>query len=192
MELLGNCNQSEDLIQVIMNLNKSLLVSNIINDDDLQISITVLSALLDMDESILYVPAVTALTNILFDNESVKQMPLLDNLLKEVRLKSVRLSVLGTNIDCGTYDQKPLSTERERWVPDERDSFYLPEPGQTTNLTVTEPDLKTGKTCIREVIIDHDGYLVREISRRYEDIYHDESEEAFNTAYLNEIEKLKK
>lgn len=195
MEILGNSNKTEDtIIADIVNLNKSLL-SSLYIDDQIDKCITLLSIVIDMDDSILYNPHVITLINILnCKKETISQIPLLDNLVTEITLKSIRITTLGTQYSAPAEplgNIKPLSTEKERWIPDERNQFFLPDVGETTNLTVTEPDLKHGKVCIREVIIDHDGYFVEEISRRYEDIYNDESEEVFNTAYLDEIKKSK-
>lgn len=196
MEILGNSNKTEDTIIIadIANLNKSLL-SSLYIDDQIDKCITLLSIVIDMDDSILYNPHVITLINILnCKKEIISQIPLLDNLVTEITLKSIRVTTLGTQYLAPTASLgsiKPLSTEKERWIPDERNQFFLPDVGETTNLTVTEPDLKHGKVCIREVIIDHDGYFVEEISRHYEDIYNDESEEVFNTAYLDEIKKSK-
>lgn len=192
MEVLGNSNKTEDIIIAdIANLNKSLL-SSYDFDDQIDKCITLLSTVIDMGDMILHEPHVITLINILnCRKELTAQIPLLDNLVTEITLKSIRITTLGTQCPISADDIKPLSTEKERWVPDERNQFFLPDAGETTNLTVTEPDLKHGKVCIREVIIDHNGYLVEEISRRYEDIYNDESEEVFNTAYLDEIKKSK-
>lgn len=194
MELLGNANKQVNLITKAQELNKKLLSSSTIKDQDLlNDSISFMVELADSNDSVLMDPKITSLIFTLSDTKDIEEFPILKNLVTEIRLRFVRLNIFGdvnvaqTTCDCAIDNEKKI----ERWVPDYENEFTLPPKGQTTNLTVTEPNFEVGKRCIREVIIDDQGYLVREISRRYEDIYTDESEEAFNEKYLEEIRKDK-
>lgn len=103
---------------------------------------------------------------------------------------------------CGTAADRPEDTDetdrkmlmesgedyfrQDRYLP-ENGEFSLPEPGSYTNLTVRMPDILMKKNRVREVLIDHNGYVKEEIRSYYEDIYTDESEEIYSEAYLRAL-----
>lgn len=190
MELLGSKNNEEDIVKSVSILNRKLLLSNILQEEDIQNILKVLIYLADSNDiGILFDGETTAFLLALSNNLSVMSVPLINNLTTELRLKMIRVQCLkmeDTTIS-GAKSVTAEKKEKERFTPTESDGFILPPVGEITNLTVTEPDYKTGKILIRDVMIDHEGYLVEEKSRRYEDIYTDESEEIYNNAYLTEL-----
>lgn len=212
MELLGNKSTSKDAVMVIANLNRHLLTSDDISESDTQELIKVLSLLADSNnDALLHNGEVSSLILLLMENISAYNIPIIRNLVTEVKLKTIRtqclkindndLKVLSNSVECCTADNsntedfgqyfnnKGKSGERERFCPGPNDNFILPPVGEITNLTITEPNYEIGKFLIRELMVDHEGYVVEETSRRYEDIYTDESEEIYNNAHLIELKK---
>ena len=210
MELLGNKSTGKDAVMLISNLNRHLLTSDIISDTDTQDLIQVLSLLADTNnDALLHNGEVSSLILLLMENENTKSIPIIRNLITEVKLKTIRTQCLKISDSDLVVDEKSLNTststdnekeedmsqyfgigDKERFLPTSDNTFILPTEGEVTNLTVTEPNQEIGKNLIRELMIDHEGYVVEETSRRYEDIYTDESEEIYNNAHLSELRSL--
>ena len=209
MELLGNKSAGKDAVMIISNLNRHLLTSDIISDTDTQDLIQVLSLLADTNNNaLLHNGEVSSLILLLMENENTKSVPIIRNLITEVKLKTIRTQCLKISDSDLAVNEKSLNVStandeneedmsqyfgignKERFLPTSDNNFILPPEGEVTNLTVTEPNQEIGKNLIRELMIDHEGYVVEETSRRYEDIYTDESEEIYNNAHLSELRSL--
>lgn len=201
MEILGNENNADYLMNSVEDLTKQLLLSA--NDaDTISLTLSIVDILLDCnDVNTLSDSRVFALSMILTDSVIVEYPVILKNMIKELNYKLIRCRCFDSSLSGNVPNTAKTSTclksnvitrEREQFLPSDTEQFFLPPVGQTTNLTVTTPDNVIGKTLIREIIIDHEGYLVSEISRRYEDVYSDVSEVAYTKAYLKELEDEKK
>lgn len=204
MELLGSKSTGKNAVELIAKLNRNLLTSDIVSEADTQDLIKVLSLLADTNnDSLLHNGEVSSLILLLTENSGINNVPIIRNLVTEVKLKTIRTQCLKLT-DSKLPESNELKREvsesedysqffeigkQERFLPNNND-FILPPPGEVTNLTVTEPNTEVGKYLIRELIIDHEGYVVEETSRRYEDIYTDESEEIYNNAHLSELREL--
>lgn len=213
MELLGNESTSKDAVTTITLLNRHLLSMEEISESDTQDLLTVLSLLADTDDDdLLHNGEVSSLILLLMENRNAQSIPMIRNLVTEVKLRTIRTQCLkmdNSDISTDTSALKSKSSntgkkkeenlgqffeksKEERFVPGPNDTFTLPPKGETTNLTVTEPNFEIGKNLIRELIIDHEGKVLEEQGRRYEDIYTDESEEIYNNAHLAELRKYYK
>lgn len=212
MELLGNESTSKDAVTTIALLNRHLLTMEEISESDTQDLLTVLSLLADSDnDELLHNGEVSSLILLLMENRHAQSIPMIKNLVTEVKLRTIRTqclnidnsdmdtdtSALRTKVDTSKEKEEDFgqyfeATKEEKFVPGPNDTFTLPPKGETTNLTVTEPNFEIGKNLIRELIIDSEGRVLEEQSRRYEDIYTDESEEIYNNAHLTELRKLYK
>ena len=196
MEILGRENQTENMTIDVKSLIVRITASDTMQQNDVNDCIVVLCYALDK----LTQPNddITALSMVLNSIPSLANVPILDNLVQEYRLRFIRTTMFSSDYKsncnplCATdTTSKEEPKEKERFVPTATDNFELPAPGNFGNLTVTAPDRITGKTLIRELIIDSDGYVVKEVSRRYTDINTDESEQIFTEAYLNQLNKIK-
>lgn len=197
MELLGNENKSETLLIKLQETNRKLLISPILSESELKDILLLLDTLINSGTDIFaYSGEIFSLLLLLSNTVYKQQFPLLNNLMTELKLKLLRFICQSSNVSKNSSldfsVKNPADNSREQFLPTPNDNFVLPPPGETTNLTVTAPNRNTGKNLIRELIIDHNGYVVTEQSRRYEDIYTDESEKIYNDAYLKELHTLQK
>lgn len=203
MELLGNENNAEIILGEVAVVNRHLLSSDIISDEDTQSLLVILSTLASTtNKDVLYNAEVSSMIFLLSDNSSALATPILRNLATEVKLRMLRLQCLdilpGNDLNinksigsgkkcCDNVDSKE---NPERFLPTPDNNFILPPEGEVTNLTVTEPRPDLGKNLIRDLIIDHNGYVIEERGRRYEDIYTDESEVMYNNAHIAELKRV--
>lgn len=190
MEIFGTGNKTDDIAIDCQELLTRVMSTATLSQNDITDCINVLCYALDNPDNCQ--ADVTALIMFLSTSGSIKSVPLLDNLVTECKLRFIRTTLFNgdTGNQC-TASPRNKKRDRERFVPTPGDNFQLPAPGETGNLTVTEPDHVTGKTLIRELIIDSDGYVVRELTRRYTDINTDESEQIFTQAYLQQLDEAK-
>lgn len=193
MELLGNENKYDDILENVIHINRSLLTISSISDEDCQKLLRILVFLADTkNKEILYEKEVMALILQLLGHYITRTSPIINNLAEEIKLCLIRMQCLElTASDESTAENNLRSIKRERFLPTPDNKFLLPEKGQIINLTVREPDTEIGKTLVRELMIDHDGYVVEETSKRYEDIYTDESESIYNDIHLKELQTAK-
>lgn len=189
MELLGNKNKSENLLIKLQETNRKVLTASSLSEEELKDILCLLDALLNNSNILSCSGEIFSLLSLLSNTVYRQRIPLLDNLMTELKLKLIRLVCQSSGTEASVPEE---SRKREQFLPTANDAFLLPPPGQTTNLTVTTPNTNTGKNLVRELIIDHDGYVVSEQSRRYEDIYTDETEKIYNDAYLKELHTLQK
>lgn len=155
------------------------------------------------DSTILYAPETVALILNISQNKFLrKAYPGIANLYTEITCKMMRFPLfmnidLKANIsDIYNYEDELLAScgvmENERILPSYEGEFELPPKGELNNLTITAPSSLNGKVLIREVMIDHEGYIKEIINQHWEDVYTDESEEIYNTAYLEMIKNEQK
>lgn len=200
MELLGNKNTKENLLTSIADLNRRMLCYPLLPDADIQNLIQLLSALIHSDDTtLLYHRETVSMILLLSEQKASMELPVLFHLVTELKCRLIRFTCLAAETknysSISTSETISAGTEtkaRERFTPTPDNRFLLPPAGEVTNLTVSEPNLDLGKTLIRDLMIDSEGYVVEERSRRYEDFYTDESEEIYNNAYLNELKLLEK
>lgn len=194
MEILGNEIKEKNILDAAHHIGALLLTTNTVPDGTTNEIANIISAVLDMDVRYLYEKEIISLLLVLQDSKIPLKYPLIDRLLREIKLKQMRCEYINniqerTNSDITIYNEDTTDKldPEERFLPTPENNFILPQYGETGNLTVSVPDHSTGKMLIRELIVDHDGYVIKEVSRIYRDIYTNESEAAYNEAYLKDL-----
>lgn len=203
MELLENKNLSENIISTIIRIDSTLLSSIDLSETELKDIINTLTIITSVDgEDCLNRVETVSMLLLISRNKSLLSIPIISMLNEEAQIKLIKnvlqnasdnkLASEYTGTDFSTASLSDCNTnEKEQYLPSFEGEFKLPAPGDITNLTVSKPDKNTGKCLIKEVMIDHNGYVVKEISRRYEDMITDGTEEIYTEAYLRDLEKSK-
>lgn len=205
MELLGtkNTENSSGINELIQQLLSSNNISAICTD-----LIATLNGIINQDKKELYRSDIVSLLFILDHNPEVSSIPIINNLATELRLKLIRLQCMNTSSEKATKSvctaeaetcegELPESAKAvapsvrgvidngiERFIP-RNDDFQLPDPGTNGNLTLSGIDYEIGKWVEREVIIDHEGYLVRQI--KYGVANDDEANEIYSDDFLEAL-----
>lgn len=203
MESLVNSCREINIIERAKTLSQNIMLNSSLSANELSGMICICDELLEGDANTLAAIEVSELILTLLSISENMELPVLYSMrIKELHMRIIRKMNEGGARTCSpVYNSNntvPYSQNGNRedgdveiFTPTDDDPFELPPEGETTNLIVTEPNSFTGKTLIRNILIDHKGRNVKELSRRYTDIYTDESEEIYNRAYLDELNKLK-
>lgn len=179
---------TEEMRQTLLNqttdcISKLLADGN--NEENPATILRILNNLLEFqEEEILYNRNVIVLVYLAEKYTSGNNSYLAD-ILDEFKKKTIRRYLLGgpnTALSKCTevfHERKDM----EQYLP-KNGEFLLPPVGEVGNLVVTNVDSE-GNPIIRNVLIDHEGYVVREISRET-----DNAEEATYSDFNEDMRKI--
>ncbi len=194
MELLGTYG-NRDLVRSVSETALSLMDTNVIDTAVLQEISVILMDFLDNPDTEIRDTQIVGMLMYLKHHDDSDYPPVLMMLLEEAYQKITRhllrheiLSECQGQSAEGNASGAGGVREPVRYIP-RNGEFELPEPGKVTNLTVRTPDTFMKKNYVREVLIDSEGYVKKEIRSFYEDIYTDESEEIYSEAYLRALKE---
>lgn len=199
MEILENGNGKDNITKrlndAIVNVISKNDTSRIIDDKILEL----LFDMVDVDnEDIITSRELLTFLFLLESNKTISDESILvNNLITEIKMKTLRnvsMSIDSVSDDSQSNYSRTLSkksTERERFVPSVDNEFKLPPEGMTINFTYREPTADNKRIFVRELLLDHDGYVVDTIREYYDDVYSNESEEIYSEKYLDALKECK-
>lgn len=209
MEILGAKNNEYNKYEKLVDLNRKLLSSDNVSTITQDLIEILNSILKSSDNEIITNKEVILSILILSENTEIKNIPIIKFLFRELKCRVIRIQALSgisnsedSTSKCCTDENVPESAKgkaptvcgtfengRERFIPTNGE-FNLPEPGKTGNLELRGVDYETNTWISRNVMIDSDGYFVREISYTHES---DSSEdEIYSMAFMDRLNEAKK
>lgn len=212
MELLGTKNNEQNITEQLISINRTILSGSNISSVSGDL-IYILNAIANSNQKeALFNAEVIAALFMLDADENIASVPIIKNLVTELKLKLIRTQCLNTDSVsplslsgscCGSDENIPeslveimklpegshgiIDNGRERFVASPDTDFQLPPKGDVWNLIARGTDYETNRILRREVMIDHEGYVMRELSREWEG----EEESIYADSFLDDIKAKK-